>query len=329
MRPLIDLHCHVEGTVHPELLGKLAKRNSMTIPDGLIGANGNYIWDDFSEFLKAYDAVAEMVRTQDDYRDVIFDYFTRAAKEGLIYGEVFSSPDHAARFGLSYPDLTDAIVQGLKDAEAHCGVKGRIITTCVRHLGPERALQVARQAAQHQHEMIVGFGMGGEERWGNLADFASAFALARDAGLALTVHAGEICGPQSVRDALDLLRPDRIGHGVRSVEDADLVRRIADEGVVLEVCPGSNIALGIYPSYAKHPFETLRTAGCKLALGVDDPPFFNTRIGQEYEQIISTFKLSETDIQAFNLGAVDAAFCDDETKSDLRAAVRSADGQPN
>jgi adenosine deaminase len=318
MRPLIDLHCHVEGTVHPELLHKLAKRNGMTIPDGLIGANGDYIWNDFSSFLKAYDTVAEMVRTQDDYRDVIFDYFTRAASEGLIYGEVFSSPDHAARFGLDYLALTDALVQGLNDAEAHCGVKGRIITTCVRHLGPERALEVAKQTVCHQHAMIVGFGMGGDERSGNVADFAPAFAVAREAGLALTVHAGEICGPQSVRDALDQLRPDRIGHGVRSVEDPELVKRIADEGVVLEVCPGSNIALGIYPSYEKHPFGTLRAAGCKLSLGSDDPPFFNTRIAREYEELISAFGLSGAEVRTLNNDSIDAAFCDIGTKAELR-----------
>jgi adenosine deaminase len=323
MRPLIDLHCHVEGTVHPDLLRKLAKRNGMTIPDGLIGEDGGYVWRDFTEFLKAYDTVAEMVRTQDDYRDVIFDYFTRAAQDGLIYGEMFSSPDHAARFGLDYTDLTDAMVQGLVDAEAHCGVRGRIITSCVRHLGPESALRAAKHAARHQHEMIVGFGMGGDERTGNMADFEPAFSLAREAGLALTVHAGEICGPQSVRDALDELRPDRIGHGVRTVEDPDLVRRIAEEAVVLEVCPGSNIAMGIYPSYAEHPFGILRAAGCKLTLGSDDPPFFHTGIRREYEQVISAHALSNTDINALNLDAVEAAFCDSDTKTQLRTLLKA------
>ena len=322
--PLVDLHCHVEGSVRPGLYRQLAERNGMQIPDAMLAESGCYHWDDFSSFLKAYDVVADAVRTSDDYRDIVFDYFTRAAENGLIYGEIFSSPDHADQVGLAYPDMVEGMTQGLKDAEAACGVKGRVIATCVRHLGAERAVRVAQMVADYPHETVVGFGMGGDERMHHMADFAPAFDIAREAGLALTTHAGEICGPQSVIDALDHLKPSRIGHGVRSIESPDLVKRLVDEDITLEVCPGSNIALDVYPSYEAHPFDALRKAGCKVTLAVDDPPFFDTQIDQEYALISKAFQLDKQAQLAISSTATEAAFCDGQTKAVLRKIIANA-----
>lgn len=322
--PFVDLHCHVEGSVRPDLYRRLAERNGIRIPDAMMAENGCYHWDDFSSFLKAYDVVADAVRTAEDYRDVIFDYYTRAATKGLIYGEVFSSPDHAAQVGLSYPDMVAGMTQGLRDAEASCGIRGRVIATCVRHLGADRAIRVAQMVADHPHETVVGFGMGGDERMHQMADFAPAFDIARGAGLQLTTHAGEICGPQSVIDALDHLKPVRIGHGVRSIESPDLVKRLTDEEITLEVCPGSNIALGIYPSYDAHPFETLRQAGCKVTLAVDDPPFFDTKIEQEYAQVSNAFDLNHKVQMEISKTAIEAAFCDETTKAELRNIIANS-----
>jgi len=300
---------------------RLADRNNLALPEALRIRNGQYLWDDFSGFLAAYDSVASVIRSEQDYRDIVHDYFTRAAATGMIYGEVFSSPDHAETAGLAYPAMVDAMAQGLADAEAETGVVGRVVATCVRHLGPERARDTAQLVADYPHPSVTGFGMGGDERLHTMADFAPAFDIAREAGLALTVHAGEVCGPDSVRDALNALRPQRIGHGVRAIEDRELVRRLADEAVTLEICPGSNLALGIYPSRDAHPFRRFRDAGCQVTLGADDPPFFNTSIESEYSQMAKSANLNTSDMLVISECAIDAAFCDADTKIQLRQTL--------
>jgi adenosine deaminase len=320
--PTIDLHCHVEGTIHPDLMRRMADRNNLRLPESLQIKDGQYLWDDFSGFLAAYDSVASVIRTEQDYRDIVYDYYTRAAATGMIYGEVFSSPDHAENAGLSYPAMVEAMAQGLADAQAETAVLGRVIATCVRHLGPKRARVVAQLIADHPHPSVTGFGMGGDERLHTMADFAPAFDIAREAGLALTVHAGEVCGPDSVRDALNALRPQRIGHGVRAIEDNDLVQRLADEAVTLEICPGSNLALGIYPSRQAHPFRRFRDAGCQVTLGADDPPFFSTNIESEYSLMAASANFNASEMLTITNAAIDAAFCDPETKSALRQTVR-------
>jgi adenosine deaminase len=324
MRPLIDLHCHLEGTLQPPLLRTLAARNAVPVPDDLIGPDDLYRWHGFGGFLDAYDRVASAIRTARDYRDVTFDHFARAAALGQIYGEVFVSPDHAALAGLNYVDLIDGVSQGLKDAEAIHGICGRIITTCVRHLGPERALEIARMTIANPHPMVVGFGMGGDERYGDMSDYAPAYDLARSAGLGLTVHAGEVCGPESVEAALDHLRPDRIGHGVQAVGAPDLLIRLAREEVTLEVCPGSNLALGLFTSYDTHAFGALHTAGCRLALGADDPPFFQTDIGREYAETSRAWGLNSAALDNLTHEALTAGFCDEATKTRLRRRIADA-----
>jgi adenosine deaminase len=324
MRPLIDLHSHVEGTIYPSLLRRLAQRNGVTVPAGLVVDDHRYQWANFTEFLETYDVVAGLVRSEQDYRDVVFDHFERTAAMGQVYGEIFVSPDHGFTAGLSYGAMIDAMAQGLDDAQAQLGVTGRMVVTCVRHLGVEKALEAARLAVEHPHRYVVGFGMAGDERLGRVIDFKPAFDIAREAGLGLTVHAGEVCGPESVVDALDHLRPNRIGHGVQSVRSPALMDRLVREGVTLEVCPGSNIALGLYESYNAHAFGRLRQAGCRLTLGADDPPFFGTDIGREYDETGRAWQLDGSALDQLTDTALDAAFCDDATKARLREQIRLA-----
>ena len=159
--------------------------------------------------------------------------------------------------------------------------------------------------------------MAGEERFGRASDYVDAFEIARNAGLGITVHAGELAGAESVRQAMDHFRPSRIGHGVRAVEDADLVRRIADEGIVLEVCPGSNVALGIYPDFASHPLPLLVAAGVRTTLNSDDPPYFATSLAREYAEARSAMGLSAGQIASLTRTAIEAAFVDEATRAKL------------
>jgi len=159
--------------------------------------------------------------------------------------------------------------------------------------------------------------MAGDERHLRQADFATAFRIARDGGLGCTVHAGELSGPDSVRDALDHLPVTRLGHGVRAIEDADLVRRIADAGIVLELCPGSNVALGLYPSLAAHPFRRLMEAGCRVTINTDDPPYWSSTLAGEYAAMAEHQGLSRDDLLAVTRTAIEAAFVDEPTRARL------------
>ena len=150
-----------------------------------------------------------------------------------------------------------------------------------------------------------------------VADFTRAFDIARDAGLGITIHAGELSGAFSVRDALDHVRPARISHGVRAIEDADLVKRLADEGVVLEVCPGSNVALGVFPDFASHPLRALHEAGVRVTLNSDDPPFFHTSLAREYEIASAVMGFSDEEILGMTRTAIEAAFVDEATRQRL------------
>ncbi len=321
MVPKAELHCHLEGAASPDLVRRLATRHSMRLPPETFDENGDFAWSDFLHFLKVYDIASSVIRTPEDYRDVTYQYLMDSAAEGAIYVEVMSSPDHAAAVGMSYTAHLEGIVAGIEDARAESGIEGRIIVTCVRHLGPERGVEVARQVVAHPHDLVTGFGMGGDENAFAPRDFAPAFQIAHASGLPCTVHAGEVAGAESVRAALDALPVQRLGHGVRAIEEPELVRELADKGIVLEVCPGSNIATGVYDNYSDHPLLALRDAGCRITLNSDDPPYFGTSIGQEYDRASSLFGLDDTALRAVTLTAIDAAFADPATKEKLREKV--------
>ncbi|MBL8580812.1 MAG: adenosine deaminase, partial [Rhizobiaceae bacterium] len=275
-----ELHCHIEGAAAPDLVLKQAAKYGADASPFISG--GAFVWHDFTSFLAAYDFAADLFRSEEDYARLADHYLTSLARDGAIYSEIFVSPDHAHKAGLSPQAYVGALGEGIERARAKTGIEGRMIVVGIRHFGADAVVQAARFAARCRHPLVVGFGMAGEERFGEMEDYVRAFELAREAGLGITVHAGELAGWQSVRDALDHIRPARIGHGVRAIENPDLVARLAEEGVVLECCPGSNIALGLFGGFKEHPFPRLRDAGCKVTLNSDDPPYFETSIKREY-----------------------------------------------
>ena len=193
----------------------------------------------------------------------------------------------------------------------------RGIITCIRHFGPEKARETALCAAETAGDWIVGFGIAGDEKAGKPKDFRWSFDCAREAGLRLTAHAGEWGGPESVRAALDDLGVERIGHGVRAIEDLALVDRLAENGIVLEVCPGSNVALGVYPDWRAHPVHRLRERGVKVTVSTDDPPFFHTTMNNEYERLADAFDWDAGVFDDLARTSAEAAFCDPVTKQNI------------
>ena len=310
-----EIHCHIEGAADPALVLRLAQKYGVDLNEVI--RDGQYVWSDFTTFLDCYDRAASVFREPEDYRLLAYDYFSRLAGQGAIYGEVFGSSDHAGLMGIDYVDLVDAIAAGIGDARQEYGIEGRIIMTCVRHLGPEAAEAVANEVAANPHPLVTGFGMGGDERSFATEDFAGAFAIAEDAGLGLTSHAGEFGGPDSVRESLDHLGVTRIGHGVRSIEDPKLVDRIVHDQIVLEVCAGSNVALCVFPDYPQHPLRRLYDAGVRVTLNSDDPPFFQSDLANEYDIASRHFGFDQTMLDQCTRTALEAAFVDDQTRAGL------------
>ncbi|MCR9122056.1 MAG: adenosine deaminase [Phyllobacteriaceae bacterium] len=315
MVPKAELHCHIEGAVSPALAQAQAERHGADL--SAIIVDSAYRWTNFTEFLHVYDTVAALFRTRDDYARLAHDYLSSLAADGCLYSEIFISTDHAEQTGLSPHAYIDGLAEGIERAKSETGIEGRMIATGLRHGGPDAVERAARFAADNPHPLITGFGMAGDERMHHPKDFARAFDIARDAGLRITVHAGELAGAQSVRDALDHLRPERIGHGVRAIEEPALVERLAEEGIVLEICPASNIALEVFADYASHPFNRLRDAGVKVTLNSDDPPHFHSSLAHEYRITRDHFGLDDAALTAITHTAIDAAFCDDETRGTL------------
>ncbi|MCL6705982.1 adenosine deaminase [Pseudomonas sp. R2.Fl] len=314
-----ELHCHIEGAAPPALTLRQAEKYGLD-SSGFI-ADGAYVWTDFTSFITCYDMVASVFRTAEDYAALAEAYLLELAAENTIYSEIFVSPDHGEAVGLPPDDYIGGLAAGMLSAKEKTGIECRMVIIGERHLGPENVLRRAEWTARQSHPLITGFNMAGEERMNRVADYARAFDIVREAGLGITIHAGELCGAFSVADALDLVKPSRIGHGVRAIEDPDLVRRLADFGTVLEVCPGSNISLKVFPDFQQHPLRRFVEAGVRVTLNSDDPPFFHTSLAREYEIASKEMGFKDTEINAMTRTAIEAAFVDETTRAMLLAKL--------
>ncbi|PZO65940.1 MAG: adenosine deaminase [Paracoccus denitrificans] len=315
----IELHLHLEGAAPPDFVRGLADQRGLAIPD-IFDENGNYAWRDFSHFLKVYEAATDLIRTPEDYAKLVSTVLEQEAEHGAIYVELFVSPEFCGGGDVSaWREYLAAMTEAAASLRAQ-GVDSRGIVTPIRHFGAERSRKTAICAAETTGDWITGFGLAGAEGIGAATDFAWAFDCAREAGLGLTCHAGEWAGPASVREALEL-GVTRIGHGVRAIEDPLLVSELAERGITLEVCPGSNVSLGLYPTFSAHPIAELADAGCRVTISTDDPPFFHTDLTHEYDRLSDAFGWADPDFKQMNNWAAEAAFCDDTTRKNLIAAL--------
>lgn len=322
--PKVELHLHLEGAAPPAFIRGVAKKKHIDLA-GIFDENGGYKFTDFWQFLKVYEAATEVLKSPEDYHRLTLAVLEQSAANGVIYSETFLSPDFCGGRDLgAWREYLHAIREAADQAEREMGITLRGIVTCIRHFGPEKARQTARCAAETAGDWIVGFGIGGDEKIGKPKDFRWAFDAAREAGLRITAHAGEWGGPDSVRDTLRDLNPERIGHGVRAIEDLALVDELAEKGVVLEVCPGSNIALGLYPNWRSHPINQLYERGVKVTISTDDPPFFHTSMAREYDLLHRAFDWDEGVFAAIARTSLDAAFCDADTRMRILKTLEAA-----
>lgn len=322
--PKVELHLHLEGGAPPAFIRGLAAEKGMNL-SGIFKPDGGYAYRDFDHFLEVYEAACTVLTGPEEFRRLVLAVLEESASHGVVYSETFVSPEFCGGGDLAaWRDYLAAMEDAASEAERQFGITLKAIVTCIRHLGPEVAKASAHCACETQGDFLTGFGMAGAELMGRPEDFAYSFDMAREAGLRLTCHAGEWGGPDMVADTLRHLRPERIGHGISAARDPALMEKLAEAGTVLEVCPGSNVFLGAVLSWEAHPIRVLREAGVKVTVSTDDPPFFDTTMTAEFEGLARTFDWNEDDFADLNRTALDAAFCDDETKDKIAKLLEPA-----
>jgi aminodeoxyfutalosine deaminase len=316
--PKIELHVHLEGTVRPDTLRAIAKRNDYALPDDL---ESLYRFRDFAHFIEVWILTTNALQTADDFRQVVTDYAGEAAAHGAVYLEAIFSPAERVARGVAWDEIFSGYCDGAEQARELHGVEVRLTPDIYRGANAEQAEQVVRYSAKYRKRGIVAVGLGGLEAEFPPEPYEPAFALARSLGLASVPHAGEVAGPASVRGALEALGADRLRHGIRAVEDSGLVAELADRGIVLDVCPLSNLRTGAVKDLHEHPLPRLVAAGVRCSISTDDPAMFDTDLTRDYEAATS-FVLDPRD---FYDAGVEGALCDDATKAKLRRIGQSHD----
>lgn len=319
MIPKAELHVHLEGTIRPEVAKIIAKRNHLHFPQHILDGNGQfYLSQGFLDFLRVYDELAALIRKPIDYFDITYDYLKHSALKGTIYTEMMYSPDHAEKMSkIPSQEHLVAIGEAIEKAHQDFGIIGRIITTGVRHFGVEACEKLARETSRHSFYFVTGFGLGGDEIHFPPQLFQKTYQIARDAGLQTTIHAGEWGDAKSIEVAIKTCQVKRIGHGIRAIENQNTLDMLKDLEIHLEICPSSNISLGIYPNIQSHPYPQLIQQGIFTSLNSDDPPFMSTTIDKEYDLIQETFQYNDEQMKTITKNAVKAAFLEEELKAKL------------
>ena len=314
--PKVELHAHLEGSIRPSTLLTLAERNHVPLPaQDLEGLRAFYRFTDFDHFIRVYLTISKCLRTPDDFDLIAYEYGASMARQNICYAEVTFTPyTNVANTGLPFDEVLAGLNQGRARAAAEFGVEFRWVLDIVRD-HPDSRHQVAEWAVSAMDRGVVGFGLGGTERGHPPEWFVDAYAVAREAGLHSVPHAGEVAGPESVWNAIRLLDAERIGHGVRSVEDAALVACLREHQIPLEVCPTSNLRLGVYPSYEQHPVRWLWEQGLYVTVNSDDPAMFNTDLAGEYEALAAHLGFSAAELEQLSLNALRASFLPPEQKA--------------
>lgn len=301
--------------MRPHTLLEIAQRNGETLPFSTVEeARPFYEFRDFAHFIEVWVLTTNVLRTYDDFRQVVVDYAAEAASHGAVYIEGIVSPFERLSLGLDADALFSGYCDGAQQAREELGVEVRLTPDIARNTDPVAMEQVVPYAIKYRERGVVGLGLGGSEVEYPPELFTRCFEIARDGGLGSVPHAGEVAGPSSVRRALDALRADRIRHGIRAVEDPALLAELADRGIVCDVCPTSNVRTGAVRSLDEHPLPRMVEAGVMCTVNTDDPAMFDTDLGREYAQLD---RLGITAKQAYDAGLA-GALCDEGTKSWLR-----------
>ncbi|MBN2044732.1 MAG: adenosine deaminase [Anaerolineales bacterium] len=331
--PKAELHIHLEGAITPETVLKLAKQNKMqdTLPaKDVDGLRKWFQFSGFDHFVSIYVTIQNLLRTPDDFALIAYDLGADMYRQNILYRETTFTPHTHIDYqhkGLTIQDILSGLDQGRQQAHQDFGVEIRWVFDIYRNLAfinspnseynPEPAEKTLLYAQAGLGHGVVGFGIGGNEVGAPSAPFQETFLQAKQSGLLSVPHAGETMGAESVWEAVRVLQADRIGHGVRSIEDPELIEYLRDYHITLEVNPTSNLCLHVYDSIKNHPFQRLDQAGILVTINTDDPPLFNTTLLDEYALIADAFGYGKQDLARFTRNAFLATGADLETKQSL------------
>ncbi len=312
--PKVELHVHMQGAMQPATLLTLAQQyDDVALPGSTVAdIQSWYTFSSFEHFVKVYLTICDVIRTVDDIEVMARDFLAGQAVQNIRYSEVtYTAYIHQHFRGISFADQLAALQRAQQWAKTTYGVTMGLIIDIPRVVSPEDGLMIADWAISGMGEGIVALGLGGPEAGYPAEKFQAAFDRAYAAGLPAVPHAGETAGAESIREALDVLHAVRIGHGVRCLEDETLVAVLRERQIPLELCPTSNVCLGVVPSFAAHPLPRLLDAGLFVTLNSDDPPMFGTTLTDEYIKTVQTFGWGREEVVAMVLRAAQATLLPD------------------
>lgn len=323
--PKAELHVHHVGSASPRIVSELAERHpDAGVPSDLEGLKEFFTFRDFAHFIDVYLAVVDLVRTPEDIRLLTYEVAREMAQgQNLRYAELTCTPYTSVVRGIAIQDYTDAIEDARVAAERDFGLVMRWIYDIPGESGIPAADATLSYALEHRTDALVGFGLGGPEIGVPRAQFQEHFDAARAAGLRSVPHAGETTGPETVWESVRLLGAERIGHGVSAAQDPELLSHLADTGVVLEVCPTSNIATRAVDRIADHPLRAFVEAGVRVTINSDDPPMFSTTLNNDYEVAAGLLDLDERGVADLALAAVESSFAPADVKARVASEIEA------
>lgn len=323
--PKVELHVHLEGSILPETLLELARRNQVPLPaDDVPGLQRWYRFTEFKHFIEIYLTISACICSPEDIELIARDFLRNQAAQNIRYSEVTFTPytHYSTNRRIPFDEQIDALTRARTWAERELSVRCGWVFDVARNVRPiEHALEVVEWAIGAKEKGVVAFGLGGLEAGNPPELFVEAFDRARAGGLGSVPHAGEVAGAESVRGAIELLQAQRIGHGVRCLEDPALVAILRERQIPLEVCPTSNVCLGVAPSFAQHPFPKLLNEGLYVTINSDDPPMFNTTLTDEYLRTADAFGFDQPRMEALILNAVRATLLPGAEKQAMEAEL--------
>lgn len=323
--PKVELHLHLEGSLRPETLRELSRGEAGKEREveqwilGLQRSGGRYAT--FTDFIETFKFVSQLLRTPEDYALVSVRLMEWLAAQNVKYAEITLSAGVVLWKKQQLDRVYEAIRTAALDAGRRLGLRVNWIFDAIRHFGPDHAHEVLAWARRYRSEGVVAFGLGGDEERGPANLFGDVYREARECGLHTVAHAGETVGPGSVREAVELLKVERIGHGLAAARDPEVCALLRDRGIPLEACPSSNVAMGLIPAFRYYPLQKFLESGVTITLNSDDPALFGTSIEEEFSRAAREFPLSDEQIFALTRNAVRAAFMPEEEKQTLLAQI--------
>ena len=326
--PKAELHVHIEGTLEPELIFALAARNGVALPYASVESlRAAYAFTDLQSFLDIYYAGASVLQRAEDFEAMAWAYFQRAAADHVVHAELFFDPQTHTERGIAVGTVIDGLRAAQVRAQTELGISSALILCFLRHLSEEAAFQTLEDALPYRAHFI-GVGLDSSERGHPPEKFARVFARCRELGLHLVAHAGEEGPPAYIESALDVLKVQRVDHGVRATESPALMERLARERVPLTVCPLSNVKLCVFPTLAQHNLRDLLDAGLCATVNSDDPAYFG---GYMNDNLVQTFaalpRLGRSHALQLALNSFEASFVDEATRQGWRAALAQVEAE--